>query len=116
MDIMYPDTYQIQHRWDTDTWVHTVFNLDGSVASESSFTQADLDAWLVARSDAMAQARTVERQVYDALEQDLLDLNTIIQDTSNATINANPAPYIKALARVTRHLIRMAIRRFDAVA
>jgi hypothetical protein len=92
-----------------------VFNLDGSVASESSFTQADLDAWLVARAANQEQANTVERQIRSALEQDLADLQTLI-DTPNQTINAGPAPYIKALARVVRHLVRMAIRRFDAVA
>lgn len=114
-EVVYPDSYQVWHRWDPNTWTHTVYNPDGTVSSEGPYVQADLDAWLTDRAASVVSAESVERQVESALAQDLIDLQTLL-DTPNATINGGPAPYIKALARVLRHLVRMAIRRFDSVA
>lgn len=42
-----------------------------------------------------------------------VELNTFIKDTSNPTINQNPASYMKFLARILRLLVRVALHRFD---
>jgi hypothetical protein len=56
---------------------------------------------------------TNEASVRTKLDTWMTDLNVFIKDTTNATINQNPAAYLKNLARVLRLLIRIALRRFE---
>ena len=93
-------------------------------------------------SDADAQRRrsaapkgpppvTTCTDLYSFANKDWLDANVVVAgqgtrsalgelqaliDTTNATINAGPAPYIKGLARVLRLVIRLLLRRFDGAA
>lgn len=65
--------------------------------------------------EAVAVAvETVRRTVEQRADKALGDLSTLIAGTTNATINAGPAPYIKTLARVLRLVLRLLLRRFDA--
>jgi hypothetical protein len=112
-EVVFPDTYQVQHRWDFGTGVHTEFALDGSTVRSVPFTEADYTAWQTARGQGLSTAEATQRSLNDALAGALTDLQTLL-DTSNATINAGPAPYIKAVARAERRIIMVLLRRFDA--
>jgi hypothetical protein len=62
-------------------------------------TQAEIDA---------ATATTNNAAIVDNLNQDMAKMQTTI-DTANATINANPAAFIKDIARMNRRLGRKAL-------
>lgn len=100
-------------RWnETNKRVETMA-VDGvTVASFVPMTaeqSAAADAY-IAKNVGMTNQRTVEQ----AIAQDLINLNVIIQNTSNATINASPASYIKDIARAVRRLDRKVLGDFTS--
>jgi len=93
----------------TTTWVPVFTPGDGDV--DQSWSEIPKTAEQLAAETESANRQTIETALSDALTE----LQTLI-DTTNATINAGPAPYIKALARALRRVIRLLIRRFDGTA
>lgn len=103
----------LAERWDPFLGTHQTFAADGTVTFSESATQADAEAAARVLEQTAVTEQTNASQISTKLASTLDDLQTLI-DTPNATINAGPAPYIKALARGMRLLIRLAIRRLDA--
>jgi hypothetical protein len=68
--------------------------------------------WERAGDPPTEQEQTVERTIADRLATDLVAVQAIL-DTTNQTINQNPAAHIKTLARVVRRLSKHAIRLYD---
>ena len=65
---------------------------------------AAIAAGVEALEEAEAYRRQLRVQAWDAIR----DLEDVI-DTPNAQINANPAPYIKGMARVLKVLIQVTL-------
>lgn len=113
--------------WDIDTRTYTEYADDeaGTVMVTRPFDaneNADADAWL-----AIQQVDSTEANLQSALTNGISSLKAMIgantdppqfttlwgiRNTDNATINANPAPYINALAigmtRLTKAVIYLA--------
>lgn len=111
-----PDPETVPPRLEYDDATRTVRTVDavtGQVLSTRPYDaseNANADANAKAAADAAAEAA-----IRTALEAALADLQTILDET-NATINASPAPRIKALARSMRRLIRLEIKKLDGTA
>lgn len=101
-----------QYRWRYDDTVRRYYEYaeDGTVLVDRPYTPAevaDADAReLVAQQDSNAGVVTTK------LSDALAELDTLI-GTSNSTINGGPAPYVKALARILRLVLRALLRRFE---
>lgn len=111
-----PDHYQegrLVARWDDTTRVFRLWNILGAIIEERPYTTAEN----LAAEQRIAQAAEDGNRatIEAALSQALIDLQTII-DSTNATINQNPAVAIKTVARGLRRTIRLVIRRFDGTA
>ena len=97
-------------QWRTATshyWIQ-----DGALTSRP-LTAAELRAMV--EDAAAAVVETTRRTIEQKADAALGELQALL-DTTNATINAGPAPYIKGLARVLRLVIRLLLRRFDGAA
>jgi hypothetical protein len=100
--------------WDDATRTYKTYSTSGAQTSTRPYTAEEN-----ARADAEAAldaADSNQRTIEVALDASLVDLNTIAESTANATINQNPASYIKAIARILRRVIRLLIRRLDGTA
>lgn len=99
--------------WDDTTRTYHEYSAAGvETLARAYTTQENADA------DARAAATLADanrRSIEDKLDTAMAEVQTLL-DTSNATINSGPAPYIKTLARVARLLIRLVRRRFDGAA
>lgn len=99
--------------WDDATRTYHEYNEAGVETLARAYTTQE-----IADADARALAATQDanrRNIEDKLDAAMAEVQTLL-DTSNATINAGPAPFIKTLARVARLLIRLVRRRFDGTA
>lgn len=83
--------------------VELVTGIPTQVWTERLKTQAELDADVT-----VANRSAIETNLTD----DMVAMQAII-DTTNATINAGPAPYMKDVARMLRRLGRQALNEFD---
>ena len=94
-------------QWRTATTFYAL--VDGALTSRP-LTAEELRAMVEDAAAAVVEStrRTIEQKAEAALGE----LQALI-DTTNATINAGPAPYIKGLARALRLVIRLLLRRFD---
>lgn len=61
---------------------------------------------------AADEARANHSAIVDNLNQDMTKMQATI-DATNATINSNPAPWIKDIARMNRRLGRLALNDLD---
>lgn len=97
-------------QWRTATTAYAL--VDGVVVARP-LTAEELRAMV--EDAAAAVVGTTRRTIEQKADEALGNLATLI-DTTNATINAGPAPYIKTLARVLRLVLRLLLRRFDGAA
>ena len=97
-------------QWRTATTFYSL--VDGAVVARP-LTADELAA--VAGEAVAAVVEATRRTIEQKADAALGELQALL-DTTNATINAGPAPYIKGLARVLRLVIRLLLRRFDGAA
>lgn len=110
MAITISDADNNQLTWDDSTQTFTKADAEGIIIETRPYNDAELAQASSRTSDTTAEGN--KKTVVDALLAGLNDLQTLI-DTPNSTINAGPAPYIKALARLLRRIIRYSLARFD---
>ena len=101
----------VPSQWRTATDLYYL-DADGQVASRPL---DPVEVAAVVEEAAAVVVETTRRTIEQKADAALGELQALI-DTTNATINASPAPYIKGLARVLRLVIRLLLRRFDGAA
>lgn len=107
----------VRESWDDTAYTVTYYDAAGVLVDSTpenpnprSYTAAE-----IAFADALAQDRLEEanaRTIEQALTGDLTAMQTLI-DTTNATINAGPAPFLKDIARAIRRLDRRALEDYS---
>ena len=98
-------------QWRTATSHYWIIQ-DGALTSRP-LTAEELRAMV--EEAAAVVVETTRRTIEQKADAALGELQALL-DTTNATINSSPAPYIKGLARVLRLAIRLLLRRFDGAA
>jgi hypothetical protein len=96
----------LREKWDDSTRTYTAYDAAGAQTSTRAYNAAEnAEANAIV---ALANGSTIDTN----LAADLVTLQAMI-DTTNATINASPAAYIKDLARVQRRIVRRVIGKLD---
>jgi hypothetical protein len=108
------DNGHLIFRWDDSTRTFTEWDHEGVLVQERPYN-ADENAAADVRSEEHSRIAN-EQTLRDGLEQAIIqaeamqaDLQGLI-DTANATINSNPAPYIKGLADAQKKTLSGLIR------
>ena len=100
-------TGRLREQWDDTARTYRRWDASGALVEQRAYTtaeNADADA-RAAQSTAAANEATITDQVraaIDALIASRATIKSTVLDPTNATINAGPAPYIKALAKAVR--------------
>lgn len=110
--IRVPEVGDPAQEWNHDTRQYTEWE-NGAVREGFPRAYTDEENELADIIVADVAAGTNEESVRTKLTGWMLQLQTAIQDTANATINQNPASYIKNAYRIHRLLIRIVLRQFD---
>lgn len=106
--------------WSLDdiTRIATEYNAAGQIVGTRPFTQYENEVanGLVATAAAEANRQSIEVALSAELDEIQAEILGKTNQVLTADFTANPARYLKILARILRHIIRLLVRRLDGTA